>query len=148
MTLKTVYVTIWDICKLKRDFLHFWSCRPVADLYIPDVQSLIVVHFFAKIGFQANEAVTSLKMVEKGLDREDLAIAVLIDFPFQIFGGWVAARWSRGDKPLRPWLWAFWPRLSFALIATMIVYWFPTPPITNGFFAFLIVHTVIQSFSS
>lgn len=113
-----------------------------------DVQSLIVIHCFAKLGFQANEAVTSLKMVEKGLGREDLAIAVLIDFPFQIFGGWIAARWSRGDKPLRPWLWAFWPRLGFALIATLIVRWFPAPPISNGFFAFLIVHTVLSSFSS
>lgn len=87
-------------------------------------------------------------MVEKGLGREDLAIAVLIDFPFQIFGGWIAARWSRGDKPLRPWLWAFWPRLGFALVATMIVYWFPAPPISTGFFTFLVIHTVLSSFSS
>ncbi|KZP32438.1 hypothetical protein FIBSPDRAFT_723039 [Athelia psychrophila] len=130
MSIKTVYFTIWDICKLKH------------------VQSLIVIHCFAKLGFQANEAVTSLKMVEKGLGREDLAIAVLIDFPFQIFGGWIAARWSRGDKPLRPWLWAFWPRLGFALVATMIVYWFPAPPISTGFFTFLVIHTVLSSFSS
>jgi hypothetical protein len=106
------------------------------------------MHLFSKIGFQANDAATSLKMVEKGLGREDLAIAVLIDFPFQIFGGWLAARWSRGDRPLRPWLWAFWPRLIFALIATFIVYWFPKPPISMGFFSFLIVHTVLSSFSS
>jgi len=130
MSIKSVYVTIWDICKLKH------------------IQSLIIMHVFAKIGFQANEAVTSLKMVEKGLGREDLAIAVLIDFPFQIVGGWLAARWSRGDKPLRPWIWAFWPRLGFAFIATLIVYSFPTPPISTGFFTFVVLHTVLQSFSS
>ena len=45
------------------------------------------MHLFAKIGFAANEAATLLKMVEKGLNPEDLAIAVLIDFPFQIIGG-------------------------------------------------------------
>jgi len=130
MSIKSVYATIWDICKLKH------------------IQSLIIMHIFAKIGFQANEAVTSLKLVEKGLGREDLAIAVLIDFPFQIFGGWIAARWSRGDKPLRPWIWAFWPRLGFAFIATLVVYWFPTPPISTSFFVFLVINTVLASFAS
>src|ERR1700685_897598 len=105
------------------------------------------MHLFAKIGFQANEAVTSLKMIEKGLGPEDLAIAVLIVFPFQILGGWLAARWSRGDKALCLWIWAFWPRLSFAFIAVLIVYWFPTPPISTGFFTFVVIHTVLMSLS-
>lgn len=113
-----------------------------------DVQLLVIMHLFAKVGFAANEAATSLKMVEKGFLREDLAIAVLIDFPFQILGGWFAANWSRGDYPLRPWLVAFWPRLGFALIATLIVYWFPPAPITMGFFVFLVIHTVFSSFAS
>jgi len=97
MTVSSVYKTIWDICKLKH------------------VQALIILHCFAKIGFQANESVTSLKMIEKGLGREDLAIVVLIDFPFQIIGGWLAAKWASGDRPLRPWVWAFWPRIFFCL---------------------------------
>ncbi|KAJ6574665.1 MFS general substrate transporter [Mycena capillaripes] len=102
MSITAVYKQIWKICKLRH------------------VQLLVIVHLFAKVGFAANEAVTSLKMVEKGFLREDLAIAVLIDFPFQITGGWLAANWSRGNYPLRPWLIAFWPRLGFALIATLI----------------------------
>ncbi|KAF8213573.1 acetyl-coenzyme A transporter 1-domain-containing protein [Mycena galopus ATCC 62051] len=130
MSIKAVYKQIWAICKLRH------------------VQLLIIMHLFAKVGFAANEAATSLKMVEKGFLREDLAIAVLIDFPFQIAGGWLAANWSRGDAPLRPWLAAFWPRYIFAIIATLIVYWFPKPPITMGFFVFLIVHTVLSSFTS
>jgi hypothetical protein len=130
MTVTSVYKTIWNICKLKH------------------VQALIIMHFFAKVGFQANEAVTSLKMIEKGLGREDLAIVVLIDFPFQILGGWFAAKWSSGDRPLRPWIWAFWPRLAFAFLSTLIVYWFPTPPLSYGFFVFLIIHTVLQGLAS
>jgi len=86
-----------------------------------DVQLLIIIHLFAKVGFAANDAATGLKIVEKGFRREDLAIVVLIDFPFQIIGGWLAAKWSRGDRPLRPWVIAFWPRLAFALIAALIV---------------------------
>ncbi|KAF8922182.1 acetyl-coenzyme A transporter 1-domain-containing protein [Mucidula mucida] len=130
MSISGVYKTIWSICKLKH------------------IQSLIMMHFFAKLGFAANDAATSLKMVEKGFKREELAVAVLIDFPFQIVGGWLAARWSRGDRPLRPWVYAFLPRLAFGLMATLIVYWFPTPPISNGFFVFLIIQTVLSSFSS
>jgi PAT family acetyl-CoA transporter-like MFS transporter 1 len=106
------------------------------------------MHLFAKIGFIANDAVTDLKMVEKGLGREDLALAVLVDFPLQIIGGWLAARWSKGDQPLRPWVWAFWPRLGFALAAAIVVYYFPKPPISRAFFVFLVVKTVLQSFSS
>ncbi|KAK2461703.1 hypothetical protein APHAL10511_006166 [Amanita phalloides] len=130
MSLKSVYTTIWSICKLKH------------------VQLLIVMHLFSKLGFAANEAATSLKIVEKGFKREELAIVVLIDFPFQIVGGWLAASWSRGDRPLRPWIAAFWPRLGLALVATLIVYWFPKPPISFGFFTFLVIHTVISSFAS
>ena len=113
-----------------------------------DVQLLIIMHLFAKVGFAANDAATGLKLVEKGFKREDLAIVVLIDFPFQIIGGWLAAKWSRGDRPLRPWIYAFWPRLIFALIAALIVYWFPKPPISKGFFVILIVHTILSSFAS
>ncbi|KIO02317.1 hypothetical protein M404DRAFT_16043 [Pisolithus tinctorius Marx 270] len=130
MTVTTVYKTIWDICKLKH------------------VRSLIIMHCFAKVGFQANEAVTSLKMIEKGLGREDLAIVVLIDFPFQIIGGWLAAKWASGSQPLRPWIWAFGPRLAFALLSTLIVYWFPTPPLSYSFLVFLVIHTVLQGFAS
>ncbi|KAI0052048.1 hypothetical protein FA95DRAFT_1484294 [Auriscalpium vulgare] len=130
MSITGVYKTIWSIMKLKH------------------VQSLLLMHLVAKVGFAANEAATQLKMVEKGLGKEDLAIAVLIDFPFQIVGGWLAARWSRGDRPLRPWLWAFWPRIGFAVLSTVIIWRFPAPPIGTGFFVFLVIHTVFSSFAS
>ena len=112
-----------------------------------DVQVLLAVHLLAKVGWQANDAVTQLKMVEKGLGREDLAIAVLIDFPFEIIGGWLAGKWARGDKPLQAWIYCFWPRLFFTVIATLMVYWFPKPPISMGFFSSLVILTIFQSFA-
>ncbi|KAI0273249.1 acetyl-coenzyme A transporter 1 [Russula aff. rugulosa BPL654] len=124
-----VYKTIWSILKLKH------------------VQSSLCVHLFAKIGWAAHDTATNLKMVEKGLGKEDLAVSVLIDFPFQILGGYLAARWSRGDRPLRPWIWAFGPRLGFVLVGAIIVWRFPKPPISTGFFAFLVMQTVLGSFS-
>lgn len=62
----------------------------------------MLVHLVTKLGTAANDAATSLKLLEKGLKKEDLALAVLIDFPFQILFGYLAAKWSKGDKPLRP----------------------------------------------
>ena len=112
-----------------------------------DVQSLLLMHFLCKIGFQANEAVTSLKLVEKGLGKEDLALAVMIDFPCQIIGGYLTARWSKGDKPLRPWLIAYSVRLGFAAIWAFIVHSFPEPPISTSFFSLLVSMTVLQGFS-
>jgi len=108
----------------------------------------MVIHLFAKIGFAANEASTGLKIIEKGFRREDLAVMVLIDFPFQIVGGWIAAKWSRGDRPLRPWLYAFWLRFFFAFTAALIVYYFPKQPIPLAFFVLMIAHTVLSSFAS
>ncbi|XP_006454580.1 hypothetical protein AGABI2DRAFT_189835 [Agaricus bisporus var. bisporus H97] len=130
MSISGVYKTIWSICKLRH------------------IQLLVVMHLFAKVGFAANDAVMSLKMIEKGFKREDLAVAVLIDFPFQIAGGWLTASWSRGSRPLRPWVHAFWPRLGLCLVGTLIIYWFPALPYSSSFFVFIVVHTVTSSFAS
>ncbi|KAJ7242346.1 acetyl-coenzyme A transporter 1 [Mycena haematopus] len=130
IAIKEVYRQIWTMCQM------------------PHIQALAFMFIFGKIGFAANDAATSLKMVEKGLLREDLAVAVLINFPFQILAGWLVSSWSRGEYPLRPWLYTFWPRIGFALSAMLIVYWFPNPPVSGGFFFFLVIHTVLTSFTS
>ncbi|KAK7039310.1 acetyl-coenzyme A transporter 1-domain-containing protein [Favolaschia claudopus] len=131
IAIRQVYKQIWSMCKMRH------------------IQALAFMFIFGKIGFAANDAATSLKMVEKGLQREDLAVAVLINFPFQIVAGWlVGSRWSRGEYPLRPWLYTFWPRIGFALTAMLIVYWFPSPPVSAGFFVFLVIHTILTSFTS
>lgn len=147
MNVMSVYKTIWSICKLPRQYIQQNRVSGTLSSGFSDIQTLLIIHFIAKIGFQANDAVTSLKFVEKGLGREDLAIAVLIDFPFQIFGGYLAARWSTPQRPLRPWILAYLPRLAFALISTLIVYYFPTPPISSAFFGLLVVETVLQGFA-
>ena len=55
----------------------------------------------AKIGFICHEAL-SLKLLEKGFSKKDLALLVLLDFPLQIFFGYYAAKWSNGPRPLKP----------------------------------------------
>jgi hypothetical protein len=66
------------------------------------MKSFVIILLVAKIGFICNEGVTALKLLEKGFSKEDLALAALLDFPFQIIFGYYAAKWSSGPKPLRP----------------------------------------------
>lgn len=101
MDIRRVYSIMMTICRQPRALL----CpilRTFALCQRTDVQSFIVLHLIAKIGTATNDAATSLKLLEKGLSKEDLALAVLIDFPFQIVGGWAAAKWSSGKRPLKP----------------------------------------------
>lgn len=132
-----------------------------------DVQAFALVHLVAKLGTATNDAATSLKLLEKGLSKEDLALAVLIDFPFQILFGWLAAGWSKGDKPLRPWIRAMWFRLLFASTGMLLVAYFPSSTSSAAdekgisgsqesaerhlpmyYFFFVIASTILGSFAS
>jgi hypothetical protein len=79
---------------------------------LPHVRTLLSLHLISKFGNAANEGVTSLKFIEKGIKKEDLALAVLLDFPVQIVAGYAVGRWSRGMgsalKPVR----LFFPSLE------------------------------------
>ncbi|KAJ1960330.1 hypothetical protein H4R35_007555, partial [Dimargaris xerosporica] len=130
MGIGDTYRTIWNICRL------------------PHMATFIIVMLTCKVGFIANEAVTGLKLLEKGVGKEDLALAVLVDFPFQIIFGYYAAQWSRGKNPMRPWLYAFYGRLLSSAIGMLVVYYCPSAPIPSSYFALVIASTVAGSFMS
>lgn len=102
----------------------------------------------SKIGFQANDAVTQLKLVEKGLGKEDLALAVLIDFPFQLILGYLAAKWSKGSEPLKPWVWGYVARIVYAVVAIGLVLGVPASPIGLPYFILILTSTVLGSFAN
>jgi hypothetical protein len=163
MDVKKVYKVMWSIVRLKSMFLPF-LLQTSAD--VSDIQSFLIVHLVCKIGFQVNDSVTSLKLLEKGLSKEDLAVAVLLDFPAQMVAGWLAAKWSRPapasrhplsgsqshnqnqtSQVLRPWLYAFWARLVMATVATLVVWGFPTGRVGSGYFGIIIATTLLSSVS-
>ena len=117
-------------------------------LLIPhaDIQKLFALHLVAKIAWQAHDAATSLKLVEKGLPKEDFAVAALIDFPIQITAGWLAGRWSIGNQPLRPWLYAWRFRVGIAIVGMFLVSTF-RPPVTWTWMASVIIFVVLAGFS-
>ncbi|OJJ44245.1 hypothetical protein ASPZODRAFT_135030 [Penicilliopsis zonata CBS 506.65] len=102
-----VYKSMWSVLKLK------------------NIQTIIIIHLIAKIGFQANDGVTSLKLLDKGFGQDNMALVVLIDFPFEIGLGYYAGKWSTEYTPMRLWCWAFIGRLAAAVLAQATVMIYP-----------------------
>ncbi|KAF2150121.1 hypothetical protein K461DRAFT_229997 [Myriangium duriaei CBS 260.36] len=115
-------------------------------LKLKNIQSIIIVHLIAKLGFQANDAVTNLKLLEKGFSQEDLALTVLIDFPFEISLGYYAGKWSEQYTPMRLWSWAFGGRLLAAVFAQFVVMIFPKGGTTTWYLLIVIVEHIFSTF--
>lgn len=123
-----VYKSMWGILKLK------------------NIQTIIVVHLICKIGFQANDAVTSLKLIDKGFGQDNMALVVLIDFPIEIALGYYAGKWSMDYTPMRVWCWAFVGRLVAAVLAQATVMVFPNTPVPNWYLLAVIGEHVLSTF--
>ncbi|KAL8854816.1 MAG: hypothetical protein Q9221_000322 [Calogaya cf. arnoldii] len=117
-------------------------------LKLKNVQSIIIVHLIAKIGFQANDGVTNLKLIDKGFSQEDLALTVLIDFPFEISLGYYAGRWSTAYPAMHIWCWAFIGRLLAAVIAQGVVMIFPKDGVQTWYLLTVIASHIFSTFTN
>ncbi|KAI5296161.1 plasma membrane H+-ATPase, partial [Ascosphaera pollenicola] len=121
-------------------------------LKLKNIQTLIIVHLIAKIGFIANDAVTNLKLLDNKFGQENLALVVLIDFPFEIALGYYAGKWSTQYGPMRLWSWAFMGRIGAALFAQLTIVIYPmsspasSPP--GWFLLIVIVEHIMSTFMS
>ncbi|RCI09745.1 hypothetical protein L249_3934 [Ophiocordyceps polyrhachis-furcata BCC 54312] len=125
-----VYRTMWGILKLR------------------NVQAIIIVHLIAKLGFQANDGVTNLKLLDKGFGKDNMALTVLIDFPFEIGLGYYAGMWSQRYTPMRLWCWGFVGRLAAAVLAQFTVMVFPRDGVTTGYLLLVIGEHVLSTFTN
>jgi len=126
---------VWDVYKI------MWGV-----LKLKNVQTIIIIHLIAKIGFQANDAVTNLKLLDKGFGKENMALTVLIDFPFEISLGYYAGKWSQEYTPMRLWAWAFVGRLVAAMFAQFTVSIFPATGVETWYLLTVIVEHVFSTF--
>jgi PAT family acetyl-CoA transporter-like MFS transporter 1 len=125
-----VYRSMWGILKLK------------------NILTIIVIHLIAKLGFVTNEAVTSLKLLDKGFGQANMALVVLIDFPFEISLGYYAGKWSTQYTPLRLWCWAFVARLLAAVFAQITVMIYPSNPVPVWYMLVVIAEHIYSTFMS
>lgn len=128
---------IWDVYKI------MWGV-----LKLKNIQAIILVHLIAKIGFQANDGVTSLKLLDKGFGTDNMALTVLIDFPFEIGLGYYAGKWSQKFTPMRLWCWAFVGRLAAAVLAQFVVSIFPAAGVTTWYLLAVIAQHVFSTFTN
>lgn len=117
-------------------------------LKLKNIQTIIIIHLIAKIGFQANDAVTNLKLLDKGFSQEDMALTVLIDFPFEIGLGYYAGRWSTVYPPIHVWCFAFVARLIAAVIAQATVMIFPKEGVQTWYLLTVIASHIYSTFSN
>lgn len=126
-----VYRSMWSILKLK------------------NIQLIIVLHLIGKIGFQANDAVTSLKLLDKGFGQDNMALVVLIDFPIEIALGYYAGKWSNEYTPMRLWCWAFVGRLIAAVVAQATVMVYPDAEEVPAWYVLMVIgEHVLSTFMS
>ncbi|KAM0513821.1 hypothetical protein ACHAPE_007422 [Trichoderma viride] len=128
---------VWDVYRI------MWGI-----LKLRNVQTIIIVHLIAKIGFQANDGVTNLKLLDLGFGKENMALTVLIDFPFEIGVGYYAGMWSQKYSPMRLWCWGFAGRLLAALIAQVTVAIFPAEGVTTWYLVVVILEHVFSTFTN
>jgi hypothetical protein len=128
---------IWDVYKV------MWGV-----LKLKNIQTIIIIHLIAKIGFQANDGVTNLKLIDKGFSQEDLALTVLIDFPFEIALGYYAGKWSTDYTPMRLWCWGFVGRLVAAVLAQITVIIFPKNGVDTWYLLVVIAEHIFSTFTN
>jgi len=126
---------VWDVYKVMFGILK-----------LKNVQTLIVVHLIAKIGFQANDGATMMKLLDKGFGQDNLSLTVLIDFPFEIGLGYYVGKWSSVYGPMQLWSWAFIGRLGAALVGQFIVWIFPSGGVSFGYLLLVIFGHVYSTF--
>jgi PAT family acetyl-CoA transporter-like MFS transporter 1 len=117
-------------------------------LSLPNIKLFILVHLIAKIGFQANDGVTSLKLLDKGFSKEDLALTILIDFPIEVSLGYYIGKWCQTYPPMSIWCWAFIGRLGAAGFAQFVVYIFPASGTTTSYLLLVIAEHVLSTFTN
>lgn len=123
-----VYRSMWGIMKLK------------------NIQTFIVIHLIAKIGFQANDGVTNLKLLSKGFSQEDLALTILIDFPIEMSLGYYIGKYCQTYPPMHIWCWAFVGRLFAAGFAQFVVSIFPASGYSTGYLLVVICEHILSTF--
>ncbi|EGC37219.1 hypothetical protein DICPUDRAFT_54139 [Dictyostelium purpureum] len=131
LTPKQVYRLLWKIINL------------------PHIKTLSIMFIVAKIVFQPNDCALSLKLLEKGLSKEDIASFSLIQFPSVILFSIFSSKWVK-NNPLTIWSNSYLVGTFFVLINLLSVIFFPNfngnEISWNYFFLLLVIH-LLSTFS-
>ena len=91
-------------------------------LVLPLMPSLVVFLLTSKIGFSAADTVTSLKLIERGVPKDTLAMLAIPIIPLQILLPWIISKYTAGTRPMNVYLKSMGPRLFMGLVFAWIVW--------------------------
>lgn len=112
-------------------------------LKLPAVQSLAVIYLTCKVGFCAIDSVTGLKLVEKGVPKEKLAILAVPMVPIQVLLPLLISKFTAGPRPMNLYLKAFPCRLLMGIVFMYVVHWTPSTKLANGDYPFYYYVTLV-----
>lgn len=112
-------------------------------LKLPAVQTFVAILLTCKIGFAATDAVTGLKLMENGVNKEHLAMLAIPMVPLQIILPWVISKYTNGPRPLDTFLKAYPFRLMFGIVFAGLLAWTKVvrDPVTGAlpFYYFVVI---------
>lgn len=116
-------------------------------IQLPSLRTLIGVLLFAKVAFAVQDNVYSLKLLERGFRRQDLAFIAVFQLPIQVLGTVVIGRWCTGVKPLSPYLLGYKLRLFLTIPCTfIIVFMSKTDP--SQYYIWVVILNLLYHFAS
>lgn len=103
-------------------------------IMLPLMPATIIVLLTSKIGFSAADAVSGLKLIERGVPKDKLAMLAVPVIPLQIVLPWIISRYTVGPRPMDVFLKAMPPRLLMGLVYMGMVWITPSFQDANGDF--------------
>jgi len=98
---------------------------------MPVVTLLLLTYSF---GFSAAETITNLKLIEKGVPKEKIAMLAIPMIPVKILFTLFITRYTVGPRPMNVWLVSFPFRLMLCLAMVLLVYVTPLLMLEEGGF--------------
>jgi len=100
----------------------------------PIMPVVIVLLLTCNFGFSAAESITNLKLIEKGVPKEKIAMLALPMIPVKILFTLFITRYTVGPRPMNVWLASFPFRLLLCLAMVLLVYITPLLKLEEGGF--------------
>ena len=82
----------------------------------------IVFALTSRIGLCAVDNITGLKLIEKGIPKENLALMAVPLTPIQILLPLLISKYTAGPRPMNVWVKVYIPRLIFGLLLSALVF--------------------------
>lgn len=125
-----------SIASVYRQIVQIARLEPVCEL------SLVMLT--CKIGLVLFDAVTTLRLLDKGVRQQDVAIFALIDFPLQLVVAIYASKYVAGATPLNLYRIGFAARAAVGLWGAFVVYLYPGGHAPSAFWWIVLLVTSLS----